>query len=702
MQGDTKDGGAKSSGGKGRKDLQGASPLNISRILNSIQDGISMLDAELNVVMINSAMEQFFFDRLPIVGRKCYEAYHGKTEPCEVCPALKTMQSGKSSSKMLVQDDEVWLELVTFPVFNQEGTRVAGVIEHLRDISERRRTEVEIRKLNEELKSNVDQLSTANAALRDPRRAALNLMEDAVAARRRAEEATAELRREVGERQRIEEALRESEERVRLKLESILSPEGDIGNLELADIIDVQAVQALMDDCHKFMHIPMAILDLKGRVLVGVGWQEICTKFHRLHPETAKHCLESDLLLTDGIATGEFKLYKCKNNMWDVATPITVGGRQIGNLFLGQFFFDDEAVDNELFRKQAARYGFDQQTYLAALEQVPRISHEYLTNGMTFLLKFADIISKLSYSNIKLSRSLAELDSVTDSLQRAHDVLEQRVAERTQDLAVTVATLRRQILERERAEQALHDETRERLRILETLRENEQMLMQQSRLAAMGEMINNIAHQWRQPLNALGLLVQQIGLFYEMGEFDKEYLDGSVHKSMELIRHMSRTIDDFRNFFTPDKEKVQFAVHEVVAKALALVEESFNHQHIGLVVHALASPTVSGFPNEYSQTMLNILINARDALVERRPADAKVIVTIREEEGRSVVTIADNAGGIEEKVMDKIFEPYFTTKGPDRGTGVGLFMSKTIIEKNMGGKLTVRNTGNGAEFRIEV
>jgi two-component system, chemotaxis family, CheB/CheR fusion protein len=135
---------------------------------------------------------------------------------------------------------------------------------------------------------------------------------------------------------------------------------------------------------------------------------------------------------------------------------------------------------------------------------------------------------------------------------------------------------------------------------------------------------------------------------------------------------------------------------------VALVEDGFRHQQIEIELETEADPVVVGFPNEYCQVLLNILMNARDALVERRPPEAKVVIGISEEEGRGVVTITDNAGGIAEEHLPKIFDPYFTTKGPDKGTGVGLFMSKAIIETNMGGRLSARNTGAGAEFRIEV
>ncbi|HEY6837237.1 MAG TPA: MEDS domain-containing protein [Geobacteraceae bacterium] len=290
-----------------------------------------------------------------------------------------------------------------------------------------------------------------------------------------------------------------------------------------------------------------------------------------------------------------------------------------------------------------------------------------------------------------------------EDLRRAHDELEQRVRERTEELASTIETLLGEMSERERAEEALRQETLERLRTVEALREKEQLLMHQSRLAAMGEMINNIAHQWRQPLNLLGLVIQELPLKYEMGDFTREYLEARSAMANELVRHMSRTIDDFRNFFRPDKEKVDFSVNEVVNKTLSLVEESFRNNNIAVEVAMSGNPVINGYPNEYSQVLLNVLMNAKDAYGERNvPPPRLVTVTSGTENGRAFVAIADNAGGIPAGIMDKIFDPYFTTKGPDKGTGVGLFMARTIIGMSMNGSITARNTGVGAEFRIEV
>ena len=178
-----------------------------------------------------------------------------------------------------------------------------------------------------------------------------------------------------------------------------LSSSQRVENLELADIIDIQAIQPLMDDFYKLTHIPIGLNDLKGNVLVGVGWQDICTKFHRIHPETCKHCVESNIKLSEGALPGKFKMYKCKNNMWDIVTPIMVSGQHVGYVFIGQFFFEDEPLDYELFRSQARQYGFNEEEYIAALEKVPRLSREAVDTGMGFFRTFANMLSQLRFQS---------------------------------------------------------------------------------------------------------------------------------------------------------------------------------------------------------------------------------------------------------------------------------------------------------------
>ncbi len=297
--------------------------------------------------------------------------------------------------------------------------------------------------------------------------------------------------------------------------------------------------------------------------------------------------------------------------------------------------------------------------------------------------------------------SRKRLEELTFSLQRAQEELEQRVAERTMELAATITALQKEIREREIAEKNLRDEIAERLRIMDTLREKEQMLLQQSRLAAMGEMINNIAHQWRQPLNRVGLNVQRLPYFYGTDKFNKEFLDMTVRDIMSQINHMSQTIDDFRNFFKPDKKKVDFNINAAIQQALSLIDDSFKSSCIEVITQITDDQFVFGYPNEFSQVLLNILQNARDAILECKIKNGFVSIFSSNENGKRVIIISDNAGGIPEDIIDKVFEPYFSTKGI-MGTGIGLNMSKNIIETNMGGRLTVRNIVGGAEFRIEV
>ena len=171
---------------------------------------------------------------------------------------------------------------------------------------------------------------------------------------------------------------------------------------------------------------------------------------------------------------------------------------------------------------------------------------------------------------------------------------------------------------------------------------------------------------------------------------------------MELIKHMSQTIDYFRNFFSAEKETTEFKIHEAIVNALSFLEGSFQNPKIDVEIVANDDLVIHGYANELTQVILNILVNAKDAITERGIADPNVSITIDSEDKCAVITITDNAGGIPAEIINQIFDPYFTTKGTQRGTGIGLFMSKAIIEKNMGGRLTVRNAENGAEFRIEL
>jgi PAS domain S-box-containing protein len=896
-------------------------------------------------------------------------------------------------------------------------------------------------------------------------------------------------------RKKAEVKLRESEAAVRNKLKAITEPEGDIGTLDLSDIIDSEALQSMLEDFYRLTHIGSAIIDLAGKVLTAVGGQDICTKFHRCHPDSLKNCIESETFFTRDIPVGTFKTYRCKNNMWEMVTPITVGGRHLGNIHFGQFFFEDDAPDIDLFRSQARQYGFNESDYLAAFDRAPRWSRETVNTAMMFYGKLAGMISTLSYNTSRLSKMLADhkrsedlirarlelmdfstlhaldevlqrtLDQVcvltgsligfyhfvdsdqkTLSLQawstrtvkefckadakglhypidqagvwvdcvhskkpvihndyaslphrkgmpddhapvirelvvpimragkivailgvgnkptdytednvglvayfadvawevaerkRAEDALKKSEAslsraqeiahlgnweydgatgkitwsdeayrifgfapqemEVTSDLILSMihpddrsrvemgigniqekidpynfeyriilrgGTVRhvhsqrdsiieefpdrifgtlQDITERKKVEEAfqkserrlndvidflpdatlaidsrkkiivwnkaiekmtgvkaedmigkgdyaytipfygerrpqlmdliwendrnviekyphidrqgeslsaeafcgalydgrgahvfvkvspLHDEKGHVVGAIESIRDiterkrmqaellqinenleqrvaqeveknlrNERLLVQQSRLAAMGEMIGNIAHQWRQPLNALGLLLFNIKDAYRFNTLDADYLEQAVGIGNRLVQKMSTTISDFSRFFHPDKEILAFSAKEQIREAVTLVEASLLNSNISIHIDVSHDIKLLGFPNEYSQVLLNLISNAKEAILAHNQLLAgRVDIVLTDQDGQGCVAVSDNGGGIPEEILDRIFEPYFSTK--EKGGGIGLYMSKMIIERNMNGSISARNIEGGAEFRI--
>lgn len=196
----------------------------------------------------------------------------------------------------------------------------------------------------------------------------------------------------------------------------------------LRELINIEAVQAMIDSFYKISRIPMSLIDLDGKILVGVGWQDICTKFHRKHPETSRNCFESDLILTSDIPKGEFRLYKCRNGMWDMATPLYCGDRRIGLLITGQFFFSDEKIDFRIFADQAIKYDFEPKEYLLALRNVPAINREDVENAKTFFVILADTLTQLGYNKRMLEKSVEETKNLVEDLRKSKMLLEKSQA----------------------------------------------------------------------------------------------------------------------------------------------------------------------------------------------------------------------------------------------------------------------------------
>jgi signal transduction histidine kinase len=234
---------------------------------------------------------------------------------------------------------------------------------------------------------------------------------------------------------------------------------------------------------------------------------------------------------------------------------------------------------------------------------------------------------------------------------------------------------------------------------VEKNRQKDHLLIQHSRLAAMGEMIASIGHQWRQPLNSLSLIIQDVREEFEFGQLDEIYIDNFTKESMIQIKHMSRTINDFRKFYKPNNEKSPFSIGSSIEDALSIFSPSLKYDGIEIEFEYRGELMAYGFPNEYSQVVLNILTNARDAFVLKDIKNRKIKIQLSETMKFVTAEFTDNAGGIEPALLNKIFDPYFTTR--PHGTGLGLYMTKMIIE-NMNGLITVENHDAGARFCLSI
>ena len=237
-------------------------------------------------------------------------------------------------------------------------------------------------------------------------------------------------------------------------------------------------------------------------------------------------------------------------------------------------------------------------------------------------------------------------------------------------------------------------------RELHNLRQKDKMLIQQSKMADMGDMLSMIAHQWRQPLNQLSYIFMNIDSAYEYKELNKKYLDEKIADGNHLLEFMSETIDDFRDYFKPDQKKELTNIGDVVRRGLELMKKPLQNAQIEIIHTNTCVKDTEIFVNEFVQVVLNLVKNAKDALFQNEVQNPKIEIITRCDDKGIIVEVIDNGGGIPEEIMEHIFEPYFTTKDTQQGTGLGLYMSKMIVEEHLNGKISVENTAQGACFKI--
>ncbi len=394
----------------------------------------------------------------------------------------------------------------------------------------------------------------------------------------------------------------------------------NLETVELSDLIDAPALQEMMNDYYALTGIGVGIIDLKGTVLVGTGWQDICVNFHRACPESCRFCHESDIFLSSGVTPGTFKAYRCKNNMWDIVTPIMLSSRHIGNIFLGQFLYDDEEPDYDLFRAQARRFGYDEAAYIAALDRVSRFSRETVQTAMSYYSKLAQMISKANYSNVLLADALSRSTRAEIELQQKNAELERYAYTVSHDLKSPIITIK----------------------------------------GFTGSLEKDLAKG-----------------NYERMAGDLKRVSNAADKMNDLLRDLLELSTIGRVIKAPEPVDMNLLVTDVLAQLAG----SLKSHNLTVAVQP-DLPTVECDRHRIAEVVQNLLENAINYIGDQ--AEPKILFGMRVEDGVNIFFVQDNGIGIDEKFHRVIFGLFNKLDANSGGTGIGLALVKRIIEVHGG------------------
>ena len=331
--------------------------------------------------------------------------------------------------------------------------------------------------------------------------------------------------------------------------------------------------------------------------------------------------------------------------------------------YIKPFIVDDKVVALLVF-------DFSLKEYVSIIEVSNRLGG-VLKYGSIFLLVIFIVIIWFSFVDLKRERLKQEINK----------------------------KLKQKSLELKELNEHLEDRIKQEI---EKNRLKDQQLLEQSRLAQMGEMISMIAHQWRQPLNAISSMSTSIKVKLLLGKADAEFLNIASEKISHSSEYLSQTIDDFRNFYKSQKELQETSFEEIVHDVMNIIGVSLDSKNIKIKINIESKERFNSYANELRQVLMNLIKNAEDIFMEDNIQDATIYIKVYKDGDCHVLSVTDNAGGIDEKIIGKIFDPYFSTKKQKDGTGLGLYMSKTIVEEHCKGELNVSNVDGGVCFTIKV
>ncbi len=456
----------------------------------------------------------------------------------------------------------------------------------------------------------------------------------------------------------VKDPLIKSEEWLSDKIDSQAGSEIPLMDFDLGAITNVDEIQSIMDDFCAITNMVTAILDLNGNVIEATGWQDICTKFHRVNPKTSQNCTESDLFLSGNLKPGEYIEYKCKNGLWDVVTPLYVGTRHMGNIYTGQFFYDDEVVDEDVFANQAEKYGFDEKAYLEALRIVPRYNRSTINHLMSFLVKFSTYISRISLSNMQLEHEIHERKKAEEQIGKLNRELELRVAHRTVAL--------------EEANKEIED------------------------------FVYSVSHDLRAPLRSISGFAQIIARRHKasLNEEGQHYFDNIIQASEQ----MNHVIDDLLGFSRLGRKSLRverLKINEIIKQVIDTLQDQIQAKN-AVIIYPDNMPHITGDATLVHQIFINLLDNA--IKYTRPDTPPEIDISFKSQGPDLLLTFSDNGAGILPEFYEKIFRMFqrLHHQADHPGTGIGLAAVKKAVQM-MGGDVSVESEPDkGSVFTVKL